>query len=172
MSFRVAPLDSYAERITTGVAYLGGLLLLPLLFSYLSNLHWAGLLIPSSFAGLLALFLLLAYASQPTSYQLEEKHLVVKRRWLWAVRVPFAQITGVALAPALADLRQLRLAFNPGIFGYQGPFQLAPYGKAFFLATNRECFVSVARKTALPLILSPIQPRLFVEKLNEQRKQI
>ena len=52
-----------------------------------------------------------------------------------------------ASAAALADVprRGLRFAFNAGIFGYQGPFRLAPYGEVFFLATDRARLVAVAR---------------------------
>ena len=73
----------------------------------------------------------------------------------------------------MADIprRGLRFAFNPGIFGYQGPFRLDPLGHVFFLATNRERLVSVARNSAVPLILSPNMPRAFVDALNEQRSR-
>jgi hypothetical protein len=173
MKFEPAPLDSYAQRITMGVAYLGGLLTLPLFFAYLSNTRWAGLLIPIALAVPIALFLLLTYAAQPTAYIIEEDQLVVQRRWLRALKVPFSKIMGVSPGSALADVPRvgLRFAFNPGVFGYQGPFHLAPYGEAFFLATNRERLVAIARQAAVPLIVSPIRPRAFIEKLEEQRGQ-
>lgn len=171
MKFDTAPLDSYAERITTGVAYLGGLLTLPLFFAYLSNLRWGGLLIPSALALPIALFLLLAYAFQPTSYTIEEDQLVIQRRWMRALKIPFEKITGVSSAPTLAGMPRagLRFAFNPGVFGYQGPFRLDPYGQAFFLATNRERLVALARQSAPPLIISPAQPRAFIDALNDHR---
>lgn len=174
MKFEVAPLDSYAQRITMGLAWLGGLLVMPLFFAYLSNLRWDYLLIPTAFAVLLALFLMLAYAVQPVAYSLEKEHLVVRRRWAPALRVPLNQVVGVSLAPALSIVPQtgLRFAFNPGVFGYQGPFYLDPYGKTFFLATNRERLVAVARLSAHPLILSPAHPRAFVDTMLLQgRKQ-
>jgi hypothetical protein len=168
-SFAVAPLDTYATRVTTGVSYLGGVLMLPLLFAYLSNLRWEGLLIPVALAITLALFLVLAYGTQPTTYQIEGEYLVVRRRWGWALRVPLQIVSGVSAASSLAHLPQrgLRFAFNPGVFGYHGPFYLAPYGKAFFAATNRERLVAVARHAAPPLILSPARPRVFIEALGE-----
>jgi hypothetical protein len=171
--FAVAPLDTYATRITTGVSYLGGLLMLPLLFAYLSNLRWGGLLIPVALAVALALFLLLAYATQPTSYEIAKEELIVRRRWWWALRVPLHIISGVSAAASLAHLPQrgLRFAFNPGVFGYHGPFYLAPYGTAFFAATNRERLVSVARHAAPPLIISPERPGLFVESMHQQMQQ-
>jgi hypothetical protein len=171
MSFDVAPLDRYAARITTGVAYLGGLLMLPILFAYVSNMRWSGLLIPSAFALTLAIFLLMAYAFQPVAYKIEDGMLVIQRRWVRAIRISLDRITGVSAAPTLADMPRtgLRFAFNPGIFGYQGPFRLAPYGMAFFLATNRERLVAVARLADPPLILSPARPRDFIEALNSQR---
>jgi hypothetical protein len=64
--------------------------------------------------------------------------------------------------------RGLRFAFNPGIFGYQGPYRLAPYGEAFMLATNRERLVSLAREGRPPLIISPEQPRAFMNELTER----
>lgn len=169
-TFPVAVLDSYVTRITTGIAYLGGLLMLPLLFAYLSNLRWGGLLIPSAVAITLALFLLLAYSAQPVAYQLEARHLVVRRRRWPALRIPLAQISGVSFAPSLVRVPQqgLRFAFNPGVFGYQGPFYLAPYGEAFFLATNREYLVAIARQSRPPLIISPAQPRQFVAALQQR----
>lgn len=174
MKFEVAPLDSYAVRITHGLAYLGGLLMLPLLFAYLSNLRWGGLLTPVALALPLALFLLLAYAIQPVEYIVEAERLVVRRRWFRALKIPLDRITGVSMASALADVprRGLRFAFNPGVFGYQGPFRLAPYGETFFLATNRERLVALARVTAPPLILSPARPRDFIDALNERRGEM
>lgn len=173
MKFEPAPLDSYAQKITIGVAYLGGLLTLPLFFAYLSNMRWAGLLIPIALAVAIAFFLLLAYASQPVTYLIEEEQLLVKRRWLRTLKVPLSQIIGVSPVSSLADLPRvgLRFAFNPGVFGYQGPFRLAPYGEAFFLATNRERLIAVAREAATPLILSPARPRAFIEALEDQRRR-
>ena len=43
--FDVAPLDSYAERITSGIAMLGGLLMLPALFLFLSGFLFNGVAI-------------------------------------------------------------------------------------------------------------------------------
>lgn len=169
--FAAAPLDDYARRITMGLAYLGGLLMLPLLFAYLANLRWEGLLIPVALATAVALFLLLTFASQPRLYELTETHLVVARRIFRPLRVPLAVINGASPASNLADVprRGLRFAFNAGIFGYQGPFRLAPYGEAFFLATNRARLVAVARVERTPLIISPDRPREFVAALNDLR---
>ncbi len=166
--FAVAPLDSYTTRVTSGVAYLGGLLMLPLLFAYLSNLRWSGLSIPVAFAVVLALLLLLAFATQPVAYRLEQNDLVIVRKWLPALRIPLDKITAASSASRLSGIPNegLRFAFNPGIFGYQGPFYLAPYGRAFLLATSREHLVSLARTADPPLILSPARPRLFIETLN------
>jgi hypothetical protein len=171
--FVAAPLDAYASRVTMGVAYLGGLLMVPLLFAYLSNLRWGGLFIPVAFAVVLALFLVLAYAVQPVAYHIEDKHLAIRRRWLPALKVPLHEISRVALASTLADIPQrgLRFAFNPGVFGYQGPFYLSPYGRVFFMATNRERLVSVARQSTIPLILSPARPGTFIDALNEHLEQ-
>jgi hypothetical protein len=173
MYFDAAPLDSYATRITSGVAYLGGILMLPLLFAYLSNQRWGGLLIPVAFAVALALFLVLAYAAQPTAYIIEEQTLVVQRRWWRKLRVPLKEISGVSVASTLADVPQrgLRFAFNPGIFGYQGPFFLEPYGKVFFLATSREHLVSLARQSATPLIISPVRYRAFIDTMQQHLEQ-
>lgn len=169
--FAAAPLDIYARRLTAGLAYLGGLLMLPLLFAYLANLRWAGLIVPVALALAVAVFLLLTYAAQPRRYEIGERQLVVRRRLLPPLRVPFTIISGASSAAHLADVprRGLRFAFNAGIFGYQGPFRLAPYGEVFFLATNRERLVAVARDGRVPLILSPERPRAFVEALNDQR---
>jgi len=41
-SYDVAPLDPYAERITSGIAMLGGVLMLPTLFLYLSGFLLTG----------------------------------------------------------------------------------------------------------------------------------
>jgi hypothetical protein len=169
-SFAAAPLDTYATRITMGVAYLGGILMLPLLFAYLSNTRWEGLLIPVALAITLALFLVLAYGTQPTTYQIEGDYLLIRRRWWWALRVPLRIVSGVSSAGSLAHLPQrgLRFAFNPGVFGYHGPFYLSPYGRAFFAATNRERLVAVARHAAPPLIVSPARPRVFIDALDER----
>ncbi|MEI6778180.1 MAG: PH domain-containing protein [Chloroflexales bacterium] len=173
MRFEVAPIDEYASRVTSGLAYLGGLLMLPLFFAYLANLRWGGLLIPTALALPLAIFLLLSYAAQPSAYLIEDAALVVRRRWWRSLRIPLGEIIGASSATYLADIprRGLRFAFNPGVFGYLGPFHLAPYGETFFLATNRARLVSVARHGLPPLILSPAHPREFVEALNDRRTQ-
>lgn len=173
-SFDVAPLDAYAARITSGIAYLGGLLMLPLLFAYLSNMRWGGLIVPSALALPLAVWLLLCYGQQPIVYLIEERALVIKRRWWRALRVPFDDIAAASVALGMADIprRGLRFAFNAGIFGYQGPFRLDPLGHIFFLATNRERLVSVARHKEVPLMLSPTNPRAFVDALNDRRSRM
>ncbi len=171
--FVVAPLDAYARRITMGLAYLGGLLMLPLLFAYLANLRWNGLLVPVAFAVAVACFLLLTYAGQPLRYELTADALIVRRRIWRALRIPLDQITGVSPATGLSDvpMRQVRFAFNAGCFGYQGPFRLLPYGEVFFLATNRARLIAVARHARPPLILSPNSPRAFIAVLNDLRTQ-
>lgn len=172
--FAVAPLDSYAERITTGIATLGGVLMLPTLFLYLSGLLFEGVaatgaLVTAALAVALAVWLLLNYAVQPRAYLIAGSELVVRRRWARGLRFKLNELTGVSPARALADVPRfgLRRSFNAGVYGYQGPFQLDPYGAVFFVATNRERFVAIARHTASPLILSPARPREFVEALRE-----
>jgi hypothetical protein len=172
MDFDVAPLDTYAERITMGIAFLGGILMLPILFAYISNMRWYGLFIPAVFALMLALFLTLTYAAQPTKYQIREHMLIVRRRWFRALKIPIASLTGTMLATPLAQLTQFRFAFNPGVFGYQGPFDLEPFGQVFFMATNRERLVAVSRFSAPPLILSPARPRAFIDGLTEHLIQL
>ena len=82
--------------------------------------------------------------------------------------LPFKDIIGVSTAAALADVPRfgLRRSFNAGVYGYQGPFQLDPYGAVFFVATNRERLVALARRGRPPLIISPARPRDFVEALR------
>ncbi|NTV65342.1 MAG: hypothetical protein HGA65_17670 [Oscillochloris sp.] len=173
MRFEVAPLDEYASRVTSGLAYLGGLLMLPLLFAYLANLRWGGLLIPAALALPLAIFMLLCYAAQPSAYLIEDAALVVRRRWWRPLHIPLEQVNMAAPATYLSDVprRGLRFAFNPGVFGYLGPFRLNPYGETFFIATSRARLVAVARVASPPLILSPARPREFVAALNERRTQ-
>lgn len=168
-TFDVAPLDPYAERITTGVAMLGGVLMLPALFSFLSGIRIEAAVVAVAVAVALALWLLLNYAVQPTSYRIEGDTLLIRRRWARRLPVPFKQIAGVSVAGALADAPRfgVRRSFNAGVFGYQGPFRLDPYGAVFFAATNRERLVAVARLDGAPLILSPSRPREFVEALRE-----
>lgn len=173
-SYTAAALDSYAERITSGVAMLGGMLMLPTLFLYLSGLLVAGIaltgaVVTVAVALALAVWLTLNYAIQPVAYVVANDALIIRRRWMRALRIPFKQIAGVSLAGALADVPRfgLRRSFNAGVFGYYGLFHLDPYGRAFFAATHRERFVAVARYDAPSLIVSPARPREFVETLRE-----
>jgi hypothetical protein len=173
-AFDAAALDPYAERITTGIAMLGGLLLLPALFLFLSGFLMGGVAITGvvvtvAVALALELWLVLNYAVQPTSYTIEKDRLLIRRRWARAMPVPFKEIAGVSLASALADVPRfgLRRSFNAGVFGYQGPFELERYGRVFFVATNRERLIAVARRDRPPLIVSPARPRDFVEELRE-----
>jgi hypothetical protein len=61
----------------------------------------------------------------------------------------------------------LRRSFNAGVFGYHGPFELEPYGRVFFAATNRQRLVALARRNGPPLIVSPDRPRDFVAAVRE-----
>jgi hypothetical protein len=174
--FAVAALDSYAERITSGISMLGGILMLPTLFLYLSGFLFEGIastgaVITAATAVALAAWLVMNYAVQPTRYLIDGEHLVLRRRWARAIRVPLKEITGVSLTTGMADMPRfgLRRSFNAGVFGYQGPFRLEPYGSVFFVATNRERLVAIARLAEPPLILSPARPRDFVEALREAR---
>ncbi|WP_288089734.1 PH domain-containing protein [Roseiflexus sp.] len=173
-SFSAAALDPYAERVTSGVATLGGVLMLPTLFLYLSGLLVAGIaltgaVVTVAVALALAAWLTLNYAIQPVAYVVAKDALIVRRRWARALRVPFKQIAGVSPAGALADVPRfgLRRSFNAGVFGYHGLFHLDPYGRVFFAATHRERLVAVARYDAPSLIISPARPREFVEALRE-----
>lgn len=173
-SFDAAPLDRYAEQITTGIAMLGGLLTLPALFLYLSGMLLSGVAVTGVVTTLavalaITVWLLLNYAVQPTSYQIEDDRVLIRRRWARALPVPFKQIAGVSTAAGLADVPRfgLRRSFNAGVFGYQGPFQLERYGAVFFVATNRERLVALARIDRTPLIISPARPRDFVEVLRD-----
>lgn len=172
-TFQAAPLDRYAERITTGIAALGGLLMLPTLFLFLSGILFysidvTGLVVTVAIAAAIAAWLVLNYAVQPASYAIEEHGLTIRRRWARPLRIPFKAVAGVSLAAGMSDVPRfgLRRSFNAGVFGYQGPFQLDPYGMAFFVATNRERLVAIARFNDPPLILSPARPRDFVDALR------
>jgi hypothetical protein len=167
--FDAAVLDTYAERITTGVALLGGVLMLPALFSFLSGIRLPAAVVTAAVAVALAAWLFLNYAVQPTSYTIEAGKLLIKRRLARRMVVPFKQIIGVSAAGAIADMPRfgLRRSFNIGVFGYEGPAELDPYGAVFFSATNRERLVAVARLDRTPLIISPARPRDFVDALRE-----
>lgn len=170
-SFEVAPLDSYAQRISSALSMIGGVLMLPALFWFLSGIGtgFGSVAISVGVALALVVWLILSYAVAPTAYRIEERHLVVRRHWWRALRVPLHEITGVSPASSLADLHRtgLRRAFNVGVFGYHGRFQLDPYGTVFFSATNRERLVALARRDRPPLIISPARPRDFTEALRE-----
>jgi hypothetical protein len=172
-TYPVAPLDPYAERITSGIAMLGGVLMLPALFLYLSGFLFTGVgvtgaVITAAVALALAVWLVLNYAVQPTSYEIQADRVLIRRRWARAMPVLFKEIIGVSAATALADVPRfgLRRSFNAGVYGYQGPFRLDPYGAVFFIATNRERLVALARRESSPLIVSPARPREFVEALR------
>src|SRR5215213_2145080 len=102
--FDVAPLDSYAERITMGIALMGGVLMLPALFWFLSQIHFAGVVVPVAIAVALAAWLLLNYAVQPVSYSITTDQLVIRRRLARRMRIPLKEIIGVSVATALADV--------------------------------------------------------------------
>ncbi|GEM_PF-795611 len=173
--FEAATLDRYAERITTGIATIGGILMLPALFWFLSGILLYGVAVPgiviSSATGVaLAVWLTLNYAVQPVSYIIKGDALLIKRRWVGAMRISLRDILGVSPAAALADVprKGLRQSFNAGVFGYNGPFQLEQYGKVFFTATDRERLVAIARRDKMTLIISPARPRDFIETLREE----
>lgn len=172
-AFPAAPIDRYAARVTHAIAYLGGVLVLPMLFAILSNTRWLGLVIPTALALPIALWLTLAYVMQPVEYIIAPEGLVIRRRLWRALRIPYDKVFGVSLAPTLAEVPRIgvRFAFNAGIFGYQGPFALEPYGKVFFIATNRHRLVSIARFGDQPLIISPENPAAFVEHYMKLKRR-
>ncbi|GAB4112693.1 MAG: PH domain-containing protein [Roseiflexaceae bacterium] len=177
--FEAAALDPYAERITMAIATIGGVLMLPVLFWYISGMLFYGIAVPgiviSSAIGVaMAVWLALNYAVQPSQYRIEPRHLVIKRRWARSMRIPLREIIGVVPAGTLAQVprRGLRQAFNAGVFGYQGPFELEPYGRVFFCATHRERLVTLARRDRMPLIVSPARPRDFIEALRMAISQL
>lgn len=153
----------------------GGVLMLPALFWFLSGILLYGVAVPgvviSSATGVaMAVWLTLNYAVQPVSYTLQGETLLIKRRWVGPMRVPLRDILGVSPAAALADVprKGLRQSFNAGVFGYNGPFQLEQYGKVFFTATDRERLVALARRDRMTLIVSPARPRDFIETIREE----
>ncbi len=173
-SFVAAPLDRYAERITILIALIGGILMLPTLFWYLSGLlrytlPMPGLLISVAFALALAVWLVLNYIVQPTRYEIDIENVYIHRRWTGPMSIPFKDILAVSPAGSLGRVpnQGLRRSFNAGVFGYQGPFDLDPYGRVFFVATHRERLVAIARQDKMPLIISPERPRDFIDALRE-----
>jgi hypothetical protein len=172
--FPAAMLDQYAERISTGIAMLGGVLMLPALFWYLSGIAVAlgilsGILVCVGLALAMAVWLLLGYAAQPVSYRIAKEHLIIKRRWLRSLKTPLKDIAGVAPTGAFTDAsrRGVRRALNFGVFGYHGRFQLAPYGQVYLAASNLAKIVAIARPNQPPLLISPDQPRALVDALRE-----
>jgi hypothetical protein len=174
-SFAVAPLDAYAERITSGIALLGGVTLLPALFLTLSGLLLRagavpGVLVSLAIAATLGTWLLLNYAAQPVEYVIDADRVLIRRRW-WRrpLVVRFDRLVAVSTAGALADVPRsgVRQAFNAGVFGYHGPFTLSGLGRVFLSATHRERLVAIARHDGPPLLISPAQPRLFVDALRQ-----
>ncbi len=173
--FEAAALDQYARQVTMGVALLGGVLLLPVLFLYLSGLLLRGVgttgaLLAAGIALALLLWLLLSYAAAAQRYTIGADTLVIKRRWLRAIRVPLASVVAVMPTTQLAgdNVRALgvRRVLNFGVFGYAGRITLEPYGGAYFCATNRGRLVVVARVQQQALLLSPERPQMFVEALR------
>jgi Bacterial PH domain len=128
-----------------------------------------GIVISAAIGVAMAVWLALNYAVYPKAYEIRGETLLVRRRWVRAMKIPLRDIIGVSGAPALADVprRGLRRSFNAGVFGYHGPFQLVEYGKAFFVATHRERLVAIARRNNMTLIVSPQRPRDFTEALRE-----
>lgn len=122
--FTPAPLDDYAAKVTYGLAYLGGLLVLPQFFAYLANLRWNGLQVPLGLAAALACYLLLSYAFQPRAYRIDADALVIERRWAPALSIPFDHISGVSLASGLADMpvSDYALLLTPASSAIKGHF--------------------------------------------------
>lgn len=173
-TFNAAALDSYAERITTGIALLGGVLMLPALFSFISGVRAGAVVAAVGVAAALAAFLFLCYAVQPTRYELAADTLIIRRRLWRRMVIPYKDVLGISEAAAMAGLPSfgLRRAFNAGVFGYGGPFDLDPYGRVFLVATNREKMVAIARVGTPPLLLSPARPKAFVEATREAVAQL
>jgi len=170
--FDCAPLDTYAQRITQGFVFVGGTLTLPGLFLALSGLlnyqiAYYGAVISGAVAATLLVFVWLSWAGMPLTLEVHTDQLIIKRRWWRAIRVPFHAVEAVTILNVATDLQRTARAFNAGVFGYQGPFTSARYGRLFCMVTDRDRTIAIARHHDRILIVSPYQPTTFMATLRE-----
>lgn len=170
--FDCAPIDSYAQRITQGFVFVGGVLTLPGLFLALSGLltyqiAYYGAVVSGAVAASLLVFVWLSWAGMPMSLTLDTNQLIIKRRWWRAIHVPYTAIEAATILNVATDLQRSARAFNAGVFGYQGPFISSRYGKLFCMVTDRDRSIAIARHNAAILLVSPHQPSAFLAALRE-----
>jgi hypothetical protein len=170
--FDCAPIDTYAQRITQGFIFVGGVLTLPGLFLALSGLlsspiAYYGAIISGIVAAIFLVFVWWSWAGMPLSLEIHADQLIIKRRWWRAIRVPYRTIEAVTILNVASDLQRSARAVNAGLFGYQGSFVSARYGRLFCMVTDRDSTIAVARHLAPILIVSPYQPSAFLATLRE-----
>lgn len=170
--FDCAPLDTYAQRSTQGFIFVGGVLTLPGLFLALSGLlsspiAYYSAIISGIVAAIFLVFIWWSWAGMPLSLEIHADHLIIKRRWWRAIRVPYRTIEAVTILNVATDLQRSTRAMNAGLFGYQGSFVSARYGRLFCMVTDRDSTIAVARHLAPILIVSPYQPSAFLAALRE-----
>jgi len=170
--FDCAPIDTYAQRVTQGFIFVGGVLTLPGLFLALSGLlsspiAYYGALISGAVAAVFLVFVWISWAGMPTSLEIHADQLIIKRRWWRTIRVPYRTIEAVTVLNVATDLQRSARAINAGLFGYQGTFMSARYGRLFCMVTDRDSTIAVARHLSPILIVSPYQPSAFSAALRE-----
>lgn len=170
--FDCAPIDTYAQRITQGFIFVGGMLTLPGLFLALSGLlnsqvAYYGAIISGTVAAIFLLVVGFSWAGMPLSLEIHADQLVIKRRWWRTIRVPYRTIEAVTILNVTTDLQRSARAFNAGVFGYQGTFMSERYGRLFCLVTDRDRTISIARQLAPIVVVSPYQPSAFLAALRE-----
>jgi hypothetical protein len=170
--FDCAQIDDDAQRVTQGFVFVGGVLTLPGLFLALSGLMntqiaYYGAIISGIVAAVFLMFVWWSWAGVPLSLEIHADQLVIKRRWWRAIRVPYRTIEAVTILNVATDLQRSARALNAGVFGYQGSFTSARYGRLFCMVTDRDRTIAIARHQSAILIVSPYQPSAFLAALRE-----
>jgi hypothetical protein len=164
--FLAAPLDRSAilrsvATLATLLAFLIIVLLIRQILPLITVLAVPILVVPA-----------LAFSAAPIGYRLTETTLIIDRKTLPAIRVPFAQIAACHPLPRTHLAGAIRMYGTGGLFGWAGRYRASGLGAFTMHATNLDRLVLVRRRRGKPLVISPVDPVAFIQGLQRQYETI
>ncbi|RLF18596.1 MAG: hypothetical protein DRZ82_07960 [Thermoprotei archaeon] len=109
--------------------------------------------------------LVITYLLSPREYQLTRDAIIVKKT-IGTIRIPYKAIKSIEIIRKLPG-KGIRLWASGGLYGFFGLFYFKDYGKVRVYVTNRHKVVLIRMKDDVPYMISPKDPKEFLEKLGE-----
>ena len=117
--------------------------------------------------GILAVIFLAAYAWSPTSYEITDGNVVI-RRLIGNIRIPVAGIREVRIATRDDLSSSMRVFGSGGLFGYYGLFRNSTLGESNWYVTDRGNAVVLSGDSGIAIV-SPDDQAGFIAALGARR---